>query len=361
MRHGRHIALATALLFGMLLAATGVGWAATTDVIAVSVYLDDSRPAVAMLSYSPYATNVAAIPVAVQFSEPVFDFDPGGIALHNAAMTDFGGSGANYVFTLIPIAEGVLSADIPAGAARDVAGNLNTAAPQFVRIYDVTPPTGSVSINGDAVFTRNVAVSLSLSADDGGGSGVTEVALRNMDAVWTDWETYVTTRAWVLEHGQGYKTVEIRYRDAAGNTSVAGISDTIALDTEPLTLSIVGPNPAYRPERGSHVFELNASGLFGTAAYQWYKEAGSSKALLLIEDATEQIFILDALEFSDSGSYYCEAADETETAQSPAAVLVVEAGLPASGIVGVFAVATAVAAAGMALIRWRRQSRRDGD
>lgn len=346
------------LLCGMLPATLESATAATTAVISVSVRLDATPPAVVMNSAAPNATNTAPIPVSVQFSEPVLDFVAGDVVISNATLNGFAGSGANYSFNLIPAIEGVVTADIAAGAARDLAGNLSAAAARFERIYDVTPPTGSLVINGDAVFTRDVSVNVGLTASDGTGSGVTAMALRNADTAWSAWETYLPSRAWALESGQGYKTIEARYRDAAGNISTVPIVDTIALDTEPLALAVMGPNPAYEPEHGSHVFVVDAVGLFGAPEYQWYKEDGASKALIQIAGATEPVYTRELLEVEDSGSYYCEATDETETALSPAAILIVQTGVPALGIAGTCAAAGAVALAGVLVIRRQRRALR---
>ena len=350
MRRGRHIVTLIALLC-MLLAAGESSPAATTATISVSVYLDDSRPAVTMTSPSPDATNVSLIPVTVQFSEPVFGFDAGDVIISNAVLADFAGSDANYSFHLIPEGEGGVTADIPDGAARDGAGNLNTASDQFVRVYDTTPPTGTLLINGDAVLTRDVGVSLAFSTDDGAGSGVTRMSFRNAGGVWYPWGLYAPSRAWTLENGQGYKTVEARCRDAAGNVSVVEIADTIALDTEPLAVNIAGPSPVSKAQHTSHLFESEVVGLFGNPSYQWYKEKGSSKDFVAVLNATEPAYPIAILEMGDSGSYYVEVSDDTETALSPATVLIVQSALPAAGVAGICVAAVLLAATGAYLLR----------
>jgi hypothetical protein len=55
------------------------------------------------------------------------------------------------------------------------------------------------------------------------------VRFRNGETEWTDWRPYVARSSWLLESGDGTKTVEVEYRDAVGTTVAA--SDSIGLDT----------------------------------------------------------------------------------------------------------------------------------
>ncbi len=95
---------------------------------------------------------------------------------------------------------------------------------------DTLPPTGSLSINDGAGYTNTPAVTLALTAADG-GSGVALMRISN-DGVFDSeiWEVYETGRAWVLEEGNGDKTVFVQYADLAGNVSRT-ITATILLDT----------------------------------------------------------------------------------------------------------------------------------
>jgi len=86
-------------------------------------------------------------------------------------------------------------------------------------------------INGGATYTGSVSVSLTLSADDGAGSGVADMRFSNDNATWSDWQAYTTIWDWTLIGGNGLKTVYVQYRDEVGNVSTGVISDTITLDT----------------------------------------------------------------------------------------------------------------------------------
>jgi hypothetical protein len=60
------------------------------------------------------------------------------------------------------------------------------------------------------------------------------VRFSNTQTAWTPWRTYSENRSWLLEPGDGPKTVAARYRDADG--AVATTTATVMLDTtRPLT------------------------------------------------------------------------------------------------------------------------------
>jgi hypothetical protein len=104
---------------------------------------------------------------------------------------------------------------------------------------DITPPTGTFRINGSAAYTNSTAVTLSTSATDS-GSGVSQMQFSNDNAAWTTAETYTISKAWALSSGDGSKTVFAKYKDTAGNWSLA-TSSTITLDTTPPTITITSP------------------------------------------------------------------------------------------------------------------------
>ena len=66
----------------------------------------------------------------------------------------------------------------------------------------------------------------------------------NDGSTWSAWETYATSRTWIVSSGTGTRTVSAQFRDAAGNISPTA-SDSIQLDTTPLpTVSFVSTNIA---------------------------------------------------------------------------------------------------------------------
>ena len=102
---------------------------------------------------------------------------------------------------------------------RDSLGNASPVFNDFIRL-DTTPPTGTITINNGDSTTASPSVALGLTWTDGTGAGVTRMRFSDDGAHWTDWETPVETRAYTLPGTEGYHTVRVQYRDAAGNDSV---------------------------------------------------------------------------------------------------------------------------------------------
>src|SRR6185503_6720253 len=71
----------------------------------------------------PSATQTGAFPVTFAFSENVVGFDASDVALGNASISDFSGSGSSYSATITPSADGAVSLNVAAGAYEDGAGN----------------------------------------------------------------------------------------------------------------------------------------------------------------------------------------------------------------------------------------------
>lgn len=113
---------------------------------------------------------------------------------------------------------------------RNGAGLVSAAASDSI-ILDTTPPTGSVIISGGAPYTRDRAVTLTLSATDA-TSGVDSMRISPDGGVtWTNWQAYATTAQVTLPEGDGTKQVLVQFRDGAG--LVTQVQDTIVLDTTP--------------------------------------------------------------------------------------------------------------------------------
>jgi Bacterial Ig-like domain len=108
-------------------------------------------------------------------------------------------------------------------------------------ILDTTGPTGiSITINNGDPYTNEVNVELTLAATD---EWVPMMMLISNEASFAgaNWETFSTTKAWVLPSGDGTKTVYAKFRDAGSNES-GSTNDDILLDTIAPTVEVVSPD-----------------------------------------------------------------------------------------------------------------------
>ena len=107
---------------------------------------------------------------------------------------------------------------------------------------DKTLPTGTIKINIDAIYASSTTVILYFSASDA-ASGVSEMQLSNDNITYASPRSYSTSIIWTLTAGDGTKTVYVKYKDAAGNWSVA-YSDSIILETSAPTKPVVADGGA---------------------------------------------------------------------------------------------------------------------
>ena len=106
---------------------------------------------------------------------------------------------------------------------------------------DTTPPTGSIIINNNSVWTKTTAVTLTLDCTDS-ESGCADMRFSNDNINFTDWEPFSTNKPWVLSSVDGDEWVYVQYRDWAGNSSES-FFDSINLDTTKPVVKGVSDSP----------------------------------------------------------------------------------------------------------------------
>ncbi len=110
-----------------------------------------------------------------------------------------------------------------------------------VSIEQTSPVAGAVSINSAATYATSAAVTVSSSATDTGtiSSGLDKMMVSE-DSTFTNallgdttWQTYTTSRSFTLSSTDGAKTVYVKFKDKAGNTSTefTGLSETFTSTT----------------------------------------------------------------------------------------------------------------------------------
>jgi len=111
--------------------------------------------------------------------------------------------------------------------------------------YDTAPPVVSSFKIKDSdspnpyTHTNSPGVLLEQSVAD-----ALPLRMQFYNSSWSALEPYATTKAWILSAGDGAKTVQARFYDAAGNTPVSASSAGITLDTVDPTVAPTLTSPA---------------------------------------------------------------------------------------------------------------------
>ncbi|MCX6345475.1 MAG: RHS repeat-associated core domain-containing protein [Armatimonadetes bacterium] len=176
--------------------------------------------------------------------------------------------------------------------------------------YDITPPTGTIVINGGDETTDSHNVTLTLSSTDT-ETGVSIMQFINeSSSSFSDPETYATTKAWTLSSGYGPKTVAVRYWDVAGNCSVYSDSIKVPLvptniaatpriagseDIVTITFSVpaaLSPNTEVTVNGHSAVY-LNHTGLNYSCQYEVRSDEPSGYATIRIVNTADACDVTD--------------------------------------------------------------------
>ena len=135
-----------------------------------------------------------------------------------------------------------------------------------------TPPTGTITINSGASYTRFTSVSLTLSATDT-WSKVTEMQFSNDGTTYSTPEPYqVTKPSWSLLLGDGLKSVYAKFKDELGNWMTTVAVDSISLDKTAPTVSFMNPTSG-STVKGTVTVQANATenaGGSGVASVRFY-------------------------------------------------------------------------------------------
>jgi hypothetical protein len=222
--------------------------------------VDTTAPTGAMTSTAADPTNVAPIPVTVQFSETVLGFDVSDIDTSaSASVSDFAMvDGDTYTFNLNPLGQGTISATIGVSHFADVGGlNFNADAITFTIVYDSLAPTVTVEqaatqadptsaspIEFTVTFNEPVTGFTSSDVTVGGTALPTTAVVTEIAP--NDGTTYKVVVSGMTTPGTVTASVPaLAAQDAAGNTSDASTSvdNTVEFidDQAPETVINSGP------------------------------------------------------------------------------------------------------------------------
>lgn len=131
-------------------------------------------------------------------------------------------------------------------------------------LSDTTSPTGSISINAGAPTTNSSSVTLTLSATDDIDPSVSLQMMVSNDSGFSgaSWESYATSKAWILVSGIGAKTVYAKFRDSSLNASGSYHDAITVVDTTAPTGSISINSGATSVNTSSVTLALSATDNF---------------------------------------------------------------------------------------------------
>ena len=193
----------------------------------------DVTPPDATLSTASSTVNGSFL-VTADFTENVTGLTSGDFSISNGNISNLSGSGNQYTFTIVPIAEGNVAILLPSNRVTDAAGNGNTASNTLSVTYnisDVTPPdvtlsTASSTVNEaftvNATFTESIT---GLTLNDFNITNGTSSALSGSGANYSFTVTPIN---------QGVVSISLpanRATDAAGNGNNASNTLNVTFST----------------------------------------------------------------------------------------------------------------------------------
>jgi hypothetical protein len=126
-----------------------------------------------------------------------------------------------------------------------VVQNNNGGSGSYTLYRDTAAPSGTISINSGATYTKSTSVSLGLSASNPtSGDPVMDMRFSNDGVTFGAWQAYSSSASYTMPAGDGTKTVYVQFRNGAGVIS-ATASDSIILDTTPPSITSP-PAPALK-------------------------------------------------------------------------------------------------------------------
>jgi hypothetical protein len=228
---------------------------------------DTAVPAASLATSAPNLVT-GAFTVTVQFSEPVIGLTLADVGIANGSASELLGLDGTSIYTLTvtPAADGLVTVSLPEGAARDAAGNGNSAATSLSRNADVTRPVATLTSGAPDAVNGAFLVTIQFS-EPVTGLTLADVAVANGSAselLGSDGaSTYTLT---VTPAGDGLVAVSLpegAARDAAQNPTSAAASLSRAVDTTRpgVTLATSAPEPTTGPFSVTVQFSEPVTGL----------------------------------------------------------------------------------------------------
>ncbi len=204
----------------------------------LTITYDAESPTATVTSTTSSPTNNNPIPFELSFSESISGFDlndasqltlTNGTLMQNEDESYFNEAtaGTTYTFSVIPSADGSVSATAAAGIVTDVANNTNSASETASIDYDGTSPQATITFPGfDGTITNTSPIEVSITFDE-------DVFLSGGTSAW-DGSTGLSINNGAIEEGSFTSTDNSEYGfsitpDAEGVISI-DLANTAVVD-----------------------------------------------------------------------------------------------------------------------------------
>jgi len=225
---------------------------------------DSIRPSSALASLVSAATN-QPFDVNATFSENVTGFLPTDLALVNATVSAFAGSGNTYRFTVEPVTDGPVSVMVPEKVAMDVATNQNSASNKISTTFISNAPSVDLTSEVGPYCRGPFSVECEIDQDVTGFGDSSDFVLVNAtisNVVQVDPAYYTFD---VTPVGQGPLSVAIAANACqglagAGNISsntISTVYDNVAPSVLSITPAIIKNNVAFTVKFSEPVTNFN--------------------------------------------------------------------------------------------------------
>jgi hypothetical protein len=197
-----------------------------------SQVLITAHPTVTLESLTLNPTNQTPITVSAAFSAEVTGFTIDDVVVDNGAASGFSGGPQVYTIEITPSSQGLVTVDIPEGAAQNGAGLGNIAALQFSRTYDSIAPSAVISSTSGNLTNLSPVPFTAVFSENVTGFAVEDIVVGNGAA--GDFAGSLNSYSFgVTPLSQGQITVNIppgAALDAAGNGNTAAIQFSLTFD-----------------------------------------------------------------------------------------------------------------------------------
>ena len=177
-------------------------------------------------------------------------------------------------------------------------------------VPDTTPPTGTITINGNRSTTNSRTVTIAMTWSDGtNGSGVARMRFSDDGSTWSAYESLTPSRSYTLPVGDdGYRTIRVQFIDIANNRS-ATCSDYIRLDRSVPTGGITINNGAATTTTRSVTLKLNWADTGAGVARMRFSDNGSTWTSWMYPTATKAYSLPAGLGYHTVRVQYLDGAN----------------------------------------------------